>query len=1481
MIGINQSPDPIIRPACQFPNTSIASWNMRGSMFPKVQGEKNINRQKTVKRLCQNNDIVMLQECYVTGHFDQENRRYTGQINLIKEMLPDHIILMNYVWENNGEFTTCIIIKKEYLQKNGFHFTHLRHDGIFSSGVELRNPLSRIAIINVYFPTGITPEKIELRKQHINSTRNLIPNGFREDEKSTLIMGGDYNVIRGPGERIQRFNRDGYYRNSPDGYYEAEEEVRQTINELTEEMNLGEISHGNYTCCSAGTRQGPGRNGIVSTYKTLSRLDRFFTDNSIIMGMTYDWRITMDIIKDNPSDHSPINLKITNKQRKTNGGEKEPKLQEWVYRHEQFPTLVKKFFSEIGHQTNPWNDLDNLENAIFRAQTFIKRNHKRNVASTHEEKIAITHATIFGMQSGQMSIHRAMSMIDQFPALGAHLRIKLLGHGNKEIWFDRTGIETTLRDLIREKNDEDIEEIRNGGDFEQDREIRKTGIMDRLSLLRPGTKTRIETVWDPARERFVTDSEEIAEAIHPKFQGMFESSNKSQENISNFINEFPNTIPEGINWDISIFDIWKVIDQKNKSHPGPGGIPFEAYQYLKTLTTDVIKRIIDDMTGKNGDPNTIPEKWTKCLLFLVPKSADLVTEEGLPAFSPGKVRPVMVSPSIIRIISKCFLEHLMPITQQFVSAEQKGFVRGRNIMDNIYELQEFFWKNHKENETSYILLVDFSNAFSSIDWGYMIRILTKIGIQENWAKGILAFLRTRVDLKFQGITKENYVQIGAGCRQGDPLSGLLFAIFLEPLLWKLRQLEGLTPRGFADDIGIGITRASQAKFRSICTIFNEFEDASNLKVNKGKTFWISCRRRINHRKFKNDKKHFKCNLWPGFENQYSAMEIYLGVPFGIDVTRTTAHQKALDKLIKTQDEWEKVPLNHANRAFVANVFLGTFFGYISQIYPMSKGVADEIDGRLKRFFSKMRFIDKETFYSIPAVFGIKHGHFIRDSYLWSAAAFLRSSRHLREQDFKLHNKSKCIKHMLTTFRGMYQEAAGVEFPDPPQQGVPGTRQWQAVCKQSEIYKKLYDHKYKNQQHIDMVTDAIRKSHPYIDQGRAVNIIEDIKNLYQQKGRELTEAEIRQGKRPPQSFKVHNFHIFNILKLLWNGIPTKTRMCWRNWEDRRCRFCNHETDSIQHWLGREGVARCSGITNARAECNLTYKYQDINSYRLDAYHLFFWSSVIYTHRELQQEGISNADPEGIAISMWFRGFTNPSERKRNKKHKSSENINSLGKPWCLVERDGKPSTYIAVSKISPNEVELRNCSRRLPISSISIFPNEIHIVIVGKTTKHDGEFSGSYGAIGLGIQNFPIAWSGEGLIGNSGNPDGALIVGIRKLLNEITSWNSIYSRVRDTEKIKILTDSRSMASCVGGRPGGLPKDYELGKAMQEAAVRRDEINHTLESCKITLVHCTEAKTIKLAREVNNQAIEHPRRRDSVSWVSFNNQAQTTLTNLGYT
>ena len=97
MIGINQSPDPIIRPACQFPNTSIASWNMRGSMFPKVQGEKNINRQKTVKRLCQNNDIVMLQECYVTGHFDQENRRYTGQINLIKEMLPDHIILMNYV----------------------------------------------------------------------------------------------------------------------------------------------------------------------------------------------------------------------------------------------------------------------------------------------------------------------------------------------------------------------------------------------------------------------------------------------------------------------------------------------------------------------------------------------------------------------------------------------------------------------------------------------------------------------------------------------------------------------------------------------------------------------------------------------------------------------------------------------------------------------------------------------------------------------------------------------------------------------------------------------------------------------------------------------------------------------------------------------------------------------------------------------------------------------------------------------------------------------------------------------------------------------------------------------------------------------------------------------------------------------------------------------------------------------------------------
>ena len=102
-----------------------------------------------------------------------------------------------------------------------------------------------------------------------------------------------------------------------------------------------------------------------------------------------------------------------------------------------------------------------------------------------------------------------------------------------------------------------------------------------------------------------------------------------------------------------------------------------------------------------------------------------------------------------------------------------------------------------------------------------------------------------------------------------------------------------------------------------------------------------------------------------------------------------------------------------------------------------------------------------------------------------------------------------------------------------------------------------------------------------------------------------------------------------------------------------------------------------------------------------------------------------------------------------------------------------------------------------------------------------------------------------------------------------------------EQIIKITESRTMASCVGGRPGSLPKDQVLGRAMQEAAVRRDEINHAIGPCKITFLHCKEGKTSKLAREVNNQVIEHPRRRDSVSWVSFNNQAHATLTNLGYT
>ena len=93
----------------------------------------------------------------------------------------------------------------------------------------------------------------------------------------------------------------------------------------------------------------------------------------------------------------------------------------------------------------------------------------------------------------------------------------------------------------------------------------------------------------------------------------------------------------------------------------------------------------------------------------------------------------------------------------------------------------------------------------------------------------------------------DYFTVQKGVRQGDPLSGLLFIIAMEPLLRCLKgnKLE-FSPElnnhhiplsAYADNLSVFVRHASKVKF--VKEVLSKFETTSGLKVNAKKNTYTT------------------------------------------------------------------------------------------------------------------------------------------------------------------------------------------------------------------------------------------------------------------------------------------------------------------------------------------------------------------------------------------------------------------------------------------------------------------------------------------------------------------------------------------------------------------------------------------------------------------------------------------------------------------
>ncbi|KAE8674092.1 hypothetical protein F3Y22_tig00111769pilonHSYRG00381 [Hibiscus syriacus] len=165
----------------------------------------------------------------------------------------------------------------------------------------------------------------------------------------------------------------------------------------------------------------------------------------------------------------------------------------------------------------------------------------------------------------------------------------------------------------------------------------------------------------------------------------------------------------------------------------------------------------------------------RTVLVLIPKSD---APETFVDFRPISLCTVMYK--LITNIIVRRLKHVMPF---LIMSNQKSFISGRSITENIVINQEIVHSmHHNKTKQGWIAIkVDLEKAFDRLQWYFIRDSLIEIGLPSNLIRTIMHCI-TSISMQFQwNVENTPIFHPESGVHQGDPLSSYLFVLAMERL----------------------------------------------------------------------------------------------------------------------------------------------------------------------------------------------------------------------------------------------------------------------------------------------------------------------------------------------------------------------------------------------------------------------------------------------------------------------------------------------------------------------------------------------------------------------------------------------------------------------------------------------------------------------------------------------------------------------------
>lgn len=312
----------------------------------------------------------------------------------------------------------------------------------------------------------------------------------------------------------------------------------------------------------------------------------------------------------------------------------------------------------------------------------------------------------------------------------------------------------------------------------------------------------------------------------------------------------------------------------------------------------------------------------------------LILKKDKDELDPASYRPIALLNSDLKVFTKVLANRLNKCITTIIHHDQTGFIPGRFSFFNVRRLMNIMYARYHRSSKISVLALDAKKAFDQVEWKYILAVIKEFGLGDNFASWVEMLYAHPTASVVTNCDKSPIFSLQRSCRQGCPLSPLLFALAMEPLATNIRNHPSIAPlilgkvdhriSLYADDVVLFLSHPEES-VPLLLELINKFGELSGYTINWDKSEFLS----------------LKNNLSPNFVNSLPFHIVtdkikYLGLVIPKDPKQIYKlnYLNMLEKLKSNIETWRLLPLSMIGRVNAIKMMALPRFLYLFQSLPI-------------------------------------------------------------------------------------------------------------------------------------------------------------------------------------------------------------------------------------------------------------------------------------------------------------------------------------------------------------------------------------------------------------------------------------------------------------------------------------------------------------------------------------------------------------------